>query len=474
MADVSTLPAYYLPGLTEADIGDFIPLEFGSDGTRIKMLSPVLTPELLSRIIADIRKARDTYLVKQPVYKIVETIDKALDLWRNPDYPLRKKALELLPIITGFSKPMISAILSGFVTTMNAENLKMLLTVEFGDPFVLDEFRPRSTGGFTRGFGPELTTAVFAGNVPGLPVGNIIFALLLKSAILAKSSSDEPLFAVLFAQTLAEIDPDLARCMAMVAWKGGDKKIERVAFDEADAVIVYGTDHSVNEIRKQVPAGTKFIPYGHKLSFGVIGREALSKDRVRNTAFLAATDASIFDQQGCLSPHVFYVEEDGEISPMEFSHYLADAMDGFAGKVPRGRISPDEAAHINQLRGAYEFREFADDGIALHASSGGTQWTVIYEADKTFVPSCLNRTIRIKPVADVSEIIKLVEPVKAFLQTMGATLPEDRLLNLAEDIGKLGMDRISPLGKMTAPSLFWRHDGRYNLLDMVRWTDIEV
>lgn len=472
--EASPLPAFYLPGLTEADIGVFTPLEFGSDGARVKMHSPVLTPELLRRIITDLHKAREEYLVHQPVSRIVETIEKVLTLWRNPDYQPRRDAEAFLPVITGFSPATINQILSGFFTMFTTETLTKLLEDELGDPLVLDEFRPRLiTGGFHKAYGPRLTTAVIAGNVPGIPLVNVVYSLLLKSAILAKSSSAEPLFGVLFAHSVAEVDPELAKCMAMLCWKRGDEEIEKLAFGASDAVIVYGSDHSVGEVRKRVLPGTTFIPYGHKLSFGVIGREALSNERVKETATSAATDASALDQQGCVSPHVFYVEEGGEVSPKEFSGHLAEAMEAFNKQIPRGRLTPDESAHINQLRGSYEFRGFADEDIALHASSPGTSWTVIYEADQTFVPSCLNRTIRVKPVEDVMDVVKLVTPVKTYLQTMGAGLPREQLMRLAEKMGKLGMDRIAPLGRMTAPSVFWRHDGRFNLLGLIRWTDIE-
>jgi hypothetical protein len=470
----TSIPAFFLPGLDEADFADFTKLEFGQGQNKVKMRSPVLTPSLLTRIIAQLKEAREEYLAKLPVYEIIETIDKAVALWRDPDYPPRRKAEALLPIITGYSSEMITQTLNEIALMLRGEDLRLLLEEELGDPLFLDRFRPRhKSEGMCKVYGPRLTTAVFAGNVPGLPVGNIIYALLMKSAILGKSASEEPLFAVLFAQSLAEVDPELARSVAMVCWKGGDEEIEHLAFGASDAVVVYGGEHSVNEVRKRVPSGTRFVAYGHKLSFGVIGREYLKADCVGQTAVQAAIDASVFDQQGCLSPHVFYVEEGSEITPKEFAKLLAHQMESFNKKIPRGRISADEAAHINQLRGSYEFRELENDGVAVHYSPGGTDWTVIYESDPAFVPSCLNRTIRIKPVKDVSEVVGLIEPIKGYLQTVGAALPQERFFSLADKMGQLGADRICPLGKMTAPSIVWHHDGRFNLLDLLRWTDIE-
>ncbi len=470
----TSIPAFFLPGLTEADLGEFVTMKFGTGKDRVRMRSPVLTPALLSKVIVQLKDAREEYLSKLSVDEIIRTIDRVVALWRDPDYPLRRTAKELLPKITGYSSQMVTQALDEIILMFRGEDLRLLLKEELGDPLFLDRFRPRrKSEGMCKVYGPRLTTTVFAGNVPGLPVGNIVYALLMKSAILGKSASEEPLFAVLFAQSLAEVDPELARSVAMVCWKGGDEEIESVAFGSSDAVIVYGGERAVNEVRKRVPSGTRFIAYGHKLSFGVIGREHLATDRVRQTAVQAAIDASVFDQQGCLSPHVFYVEEGAEITPKEFAKLLAQEMENFNKEIPRGKISADEAAQINQLRGSYEFRELEKDDIAILHSSPGTDWTVIYENDPAFVPSCLNRTIRIKPVKDVSEVVGLIEPMKGYLQTVGAALPQERFFSLADKMGRLGADRICPLGKMTAPPLTWHHDGRFNLLDLLRWTDIE-
>ncbi len=469
-----SIPVFYLPGLDEADVGEFISLEFGQDGNRVRMHSPVLTPALLSKVIAGLRKSRKDYLARLPVYAIVETIDKVAALWADPSYHLRKQAEEFLPAITGYSSQMITKTLDGIVPMFSAKNLKLLLADEFGDPLFLDEFRPRpGIKGLSKAYGPSLTTHVFSGNVPGLPALSLICALLVKSASLGKAASEEPFFPALFARSLSEVDPELASCIAILRWKGGDEELERVAFGASDAVIVYGSEEAVAGVQKQVPRSTRFAGYGHKLSFGVIGREYLARDRLEETAAKAAYDTSVFDQQGCLSPHVFYVEEGAETTPKEFSRLLAGQMDAFNQKIPRGKTSPRESAKINQLRGVYEFKEFSSDGVAIHYSNPGTDWTVIYESDPTFVASCLNRTIRVKPVKDASEVVALVEPMKHYLQTVGAALPQERLVSLADALGGLGMDRICPLGKMPDPSIGWHHDGRFNLLDLVRWTDIE-
>ncbi|WP_449375465.1 acyl-CoA reductase [Bosea thiooxidans] len=40
-------------------------------------------------------------------------------------------------------------------------------------------------------------------------------------------------------------------------------------------------------------------------------------------------------------------------------------------------------------------------------------------------------------------------------------------------MGEIGVSRIAPLGRMTAPEAGWHHDGRFSLLDLVTLTEIE-
>jgi hypothetical protein len=372
--------------------------------------------------------------------------------------------------VTGYPADVIRKGLAGYLATFRLENTRRLLEEELRDPRFLDEFRPRGpVGGLARAFGPRLTTHVFAGNVPGLPAQSLACALLVKSASLGKAASEEPLFPALFVQSLAEVDARLAECFAVTWWPGGTEELERVAFGRSEAVIAYGSEVAIDAVKARVPLGARFVAYGHKLSFGLVGREWLTAERAREAAARAGYDLAKYDQQGCLSPHLFYVERGGEVGPREFAALLAESLGAYQAAMPRGRISLDEAAAIRELRASYEFRADA----ALFESPGDTAWTVACDEDPAFEASCLNRAVRVKPLDDALDAIELVRPVRRYLQTVGLGLDPPRLERVATAIGRLGADRVCPLGRMPDPSPAWHHDGRFNLLDLVRWTDLE-
>lgn len=249
--------------------------------------------------------------------------------------------------------------------------------------------------------------------------------------------------------------------------------LEAAAFAQAEAVIAYGSDTTTGDIRRRVPATARFLAYGHKLSFGVIGREVLTTAGAEQIAAQAAYGVSVFDQQGCVSPHVLYAERGGEVSPEEFATLLAHSMARVHETMPRGMLSLAESTAIRHLRGAYECRQLADERVLLLCSEPGTAWTVIYEETTTFTPSCLNRTVRVLPVDDIQEIAAQIEPIQAYLQTAGVALAPARQVAFAEVLGRLGVSRLCRLERMPWPQLTWHHDGRCTLLELLRWTDIE-
>ncbi|HEX7238868.1 MAG TPA: acyl-CoA reductase, partial [Longimicrobiaceae bacterium] len=229
----------------------------------------------------------------------------------------------------------------------------------------------------------------------------------------------------------------------------------------------------VASIRARTPVAARFLGYGPKVSFGVVGRGALSAEAAREAARGAALDASTFDQQGCVSPHLFYVEKGGAVNPRQWARLLAAEMEALEGHLPRGTLSPSESSAIRQLRGEAEFAQLAGGGVELHASAQGTAWTVVYDPDAAFAPSCLNRVVRVKPVGDLEEVAPRVEGFGHLLQTVGVAAAPDRAAALAEALGRAGASRVAPLGAMAWPPGTWHHDGHPPLRELLRWCDLE-
>lgn len=469
---MTPIDAFHLPGLEPADVVDW---DVRSFDAGVELRVPVLDPQGVSRILTRLRRARAERLADRPVAEVVDAVDAAAARLARPDDPARLTLERALPVVTGYSPPMVHLILERMLADWRREPLDRLLAAELGDPRVLDAFRPDPAAGETRrvrAFGPSLAFHVFAGNVPGVAVTSLVRSLLVKAATFGKTAAREPLFAAVFARVLGEVDPVLGECVAVTYWPGGTEPVEAVALNAADAVIVYGGREVADDLRRRRPEGTRLVVHGPRFSFGLVGREALAAPSAAATAERVARAVAAFDQQGCVSPHVVYVERGGEVGPERFAERVAHAFDALEGELPRGALDAAEAVAIHQLRGRAEFRAAAGAEIRLYASEG-TEYTVIYDADPAFAPSCLNRVLWVKPLEDLGRAVAYVAPYAAYLQTVGLEGAGPRRAALAERLGRAGASRVTSFADMPWPPAEWHHDGRGPLRELLRWTDLE-
>ncbi|ARF14403.1 acyl-CoA reductase [Sporosarcina ureae] len=463
--------AGYFTQINEEDVSYEIKT-FQSHGKELQVQVPVLTTEQLLQIADGVKKASDI-LKSFSVSELVHIIDQVIARLLDRDNPYRKKAEALLPIITGFDEEMVRLGITAQLKTFRKPQLQRFLVEDFGNPLALDDFQPRAKGGYSKAIGPQLMTTIWAGNVPALPLWSIVSSLLVKGGSIGKVSSAEPLFAGWAAKLIAEVEPRLADCLAVVWWQGGDEEKETQLFAASDIVFAYGGNDSLTAIKNRVPLTTRFLAHGHKVSFGIVAKESLNAKNVHETARLAAYDVMRFDQQGCYSPHFFFVQSGGQVSPKIFSQYVAHELSAFEKRFPRRTLSQEEDAKSFAWKQKEQISVFSEQGKEVISSDSGS-WTVVYEPLKDYVlPSPLNRVIRIIEIENFHEMTPLLVPFRNYLQTAGVAASPRNLFQLSTLLATLGVTRISSLGQMTAPEAGWHHDGTWSLLDLVQFVDIE-
>lgn len=466
------IPAFHLPGLPDDTPTEV--LGYGRGACSVHLRHPVLTAKMLEVQAGALMEAGQA-LANRTVDERVALIDGIARRFQDPADGLRRTAEAALPAITGYSPPMVREILDGMAADWRADRLRVLLAAEFPDPTVLEGFRPRAgVPGRARAFGPRLITHIFSGNVPGVAVTSLVRALLVGAPSLGKTASGEPLLAALFARAVAEADPEVGRCLGVAHWPGDDEALLGAALAPAETIVVYGGGDAVRAIRVATPPAARVVEYGHRLSLAVITAEGMREYGAEALARRAAEDVALFDQRGCVSPHVVYVQSNAKPDPRAWSGVLAESLADAELRLPRGRPEPEESAAIRQLRSEAAFTGLAGGADAeVHESPRGTAWTVLYEADPAFAPSCLHRTVRVKPVADLDLLPRILQPLHGMLQTVGVAAPQAETERIADLLGRLGASRITPLGRMAWPPAHWHHDGRPPLGDLVRWCDVE-
>lgn len=469
---VQRVQAGYLPGLTPADV-QWQTLPFKQEGRRVEVAVPVLTAAQMQALAERVKQASARHLKTMTVSEIINVIDRAIARLLDPNDPVRQQADVLLPIVSGYDAQMVRLGLTGFFKTFRAPQLHRFVAEDFANPKVLDGFQPAAKGGAVRAHGPQLLVHSWAGNVPALALWSLICGLLVKAGNIGKLPSAEPLFAGWFAKLLAEVHPPLADCLAVVWWRGAGEDDAAALYAQADTVVAYGGNDALHAIQRRLPVTTRFLPHGHKLGFGVVSAAALDAQKAPALARRAAWDVMRYDQQGCYSPQIFYVQRGGLVSPRDFAAYLAGELANLHRRFPRRALDLAESAALAKWRQSIEW-QLPSNAADVLIGDPDAAWTVSYvDTAPSLSPTALQRSIVVAGIDTLDEVAARVAPHHHYLQTAGVAATPEELYRLADQLGAAGVTRVSAIGAMSMPEAGWHHDGRFNLLDLVRMTEIE-
>jgi len=444
-----------------------------------------LSPTMIEAACDTLKRNREKYLLPRKTEDIVKILCEVAAGWLHPENHFRRLALELGPAETGFSKAVLEKGLDGFFRQFTPENFQLLLEQDLGAAASVtgDEGRvtgetdaPRYASPATRHFwrGPEFLVHIAAGNIPNPALMSLALGLLTRSAQFVKCASGASLLPRLFAHSIYQADPKLGACLEIAEWRGGHRELEDVLFAHADCLTATGGDEALAAVRARLPAKVRFLGHGQRVSFGFVTREVLREEEIAKIVSRAADDVVAWDQNGCLSPHVIYVEERGAVESDKFAQLLAVELAQREAGEPRGKISTENAAVIASRRAVYETLAVHRADAKIWSSQDSTAWTVVFEHAVRFQFSCLNRFVYVKPVPDLAAVLQGVDEICGKVSTVGIAAPPERTKELALRFARWGATRICPLGQMQNPPLTWRHDGRPALGDLVTWCDHET
>ncbi|HEM46239.1 MAG TPA: hypothetical protein ENO23_04250 [Alphaproteobacteria bacterium] len=351
---------------------------------------------------------------------------------------------------------------------------------------------------------PGYVIGYAAGNVPGTALLIAFLALSTTLAggppplVLVKNSRREPILAPLLLDALESADPDLVATTAVLIWDYADTTVQDRLLSTADLVIAAASDGTIHEIdqslnraagpRRHGPGACRFHRHGHKVSFSAIGREVLGRGLaltpggpplVDAVALLAALDSIFWDQHGCLSSRIHFVEAGGKeaYTPGEYAASVARQLALISPLLPRGAW-PRRRLHDRFDR--YKLLEPAGDVRVLSAYDD--EFVVILDERPADVQGfgaqvneCEGRVIVVRPVADLMEVpgcyLKMLP--SGNLQSLSVAVGRagervtGRFLRFAEACGTRGVTAIRVLGRGAFPQLAYSWDGLIPL-DLVR------
>ncbi|HEX5661228.1 MAG TPA: acyl-CoA reductase, partial [Polyangiales bacterium] len=357
------------------------------------------------------------------------------------DSELGREAVQVLAASSGLSEPMVRWAID---TTLGPLTFEALHALE----------RAPTLAGCVRARPGKLCAVVLAGNVVTGAARAIGYPLLFGWPVLAKASSGDDALARLMEAALAESDPELADAYRVVTYASQHEALTTLLLQQADAVIAYGSDQSVNTIRAQAGATASFVGHGHGLGVAFVGREA----DYEAAAHALALDVAAYDQRGCLSPHVAWVERDGA----DFASLVQRELAQLAVTLPRGRMPYDLAGAQLSWRGVGAMRGqlFEGDGYA-----------VSFEQEGPIRVSPGYRNLQVLAVDDASALPARLSPLGVHLKTIGVAGVRD-VTTFARSLPAGVAPRICELGEMQIPQPEALHDALPPWEGLLRWIQV--
>ena len=263
-----------------------------------------------------------------------------------------------------------------------------------------------------------MLSVVLAGNVFTASVRGILVPLLFGIPVLVKASSSETLFPAMLCDALRSADSRLGAAMSVVVFPGGDVEREAALIDSAEAVSVYGGDATVEAMAARL-GNTPLIAHGHGVSVAYCGNHAIEEAHIGHTISSLSLDICAYDQRGCLSPQLVYVEESSELSVMDFAERLAkEGLTPLSRTLPRGPLPVSVGAAQAQWRGVAEV-----EGSLVR----GDTYAVSVRESQPIRWSPGFRNVTVTPVRALDEALQAMRPIGSNLKCVGAdsaSIPE--------------------------------------------------
>jgi len=374
--------------------------------------------------IARLRRSHAAVLAPMPPADIIDSLAALARRWRDPAYPPRAEA-------ETWSEPfpfaMVQVSLDALLDSLTPHAMWALIDAE----------NVQDAQGY------PVIGHVIAGNTPLLAWVSIIRALLVRSASFVKLPSGPAAeWGRLFARSLADISPELASCVHLDQWPGGTTEQDAALCAGADLVMAHGGDAAMRDLRALCRSRVPFVGYGHRVSFGLVTRGSANSEAAAGFA----KDVLLYDQGGCLSPQTIFVEG-GWPDVLAFAGHLAVALPDVAALYPLPLRAARAGAAVR------EARELAWMGEGNRVWEGrDLRWTIIARPQAVFTPSPTFAVISLQPLAALEDLPEALAPVAGYLQGCAVAGEESDYVPHVSYLCKPG--------KLQAPPLSWRQDGR--------------
>ncbi len=291
-----------------------------------------------------------------------------------------------------------------------------------------------------------------AGNLDGISAFSVIEGLLMGNINILKLPSNHDPISVLILKELIRLEPLLKEYIYMFSIPSNKiNKLKRLC-ELADGVVVWGSDEAITFYRSVVPANTKLIEWGHKMSFAYITKEGLHEEQM----FDLAEHIIKTKQLLCSSCQGIYIDcEEGE-EVDDFCLRFLPILESTAKKY-HGFDIGIRAQNTLKLYN-YEI-EHNDRKMKLYKENNVS---LIRLYEPSLENSLLYGNVWVKALPR-KDIIDVLKENRGYLQTVGLICEESEYEELSFTLIRAGVTRIRNAGDMSTEYQGDPHDGEYPL-----------
>ncbi|MEA2679420.1 MAG: hypothetical protein QOK03_1142 [Candidatus Binataceae bacterium] len=416
---------------------------------EIQAAVPVILDEQVSAAQVFATAARLRIIVREPIspIRVAVALDAAAELWRDRDYAMRRETVGAIAAAWGWTDALLNESIGALMVPLNRFALENLARQV-----------PRRN---------DLIGLIMPGNMPGAGIHEYVMGLLAGCTLMVKTATAEPFFFVRFTQTLREVDAEVGARIAVLNWSRERENITGALRTNCDWIAAFGDDDTIAQLdaikglgrSRESGTGRLMAGFGTRVSGAIVTGELAVGPRAIPVASAIARDVSLFEQQGCLSPHHIFVESSHAGAAHEFAREMAAALERFAKQAPSPRrYGLEEAAAVRRVRESARWRGIGGEAVAL-MEGRGLSWTVVCDDEASFTASPGYRTVTVSSFGDLPDLQRRLAPVAGRIEAIAIAAPKARLESLRAFMEALDLCYLCAPGAMQSPPLDWSHGG---------------
>ncbi len=392
-------------------------------------LAPPVSAVQIKAAVQRLREAAGRFT--QPL-STADALASVFAQWRDRTYSHRRDAIAKVAAATRFSPRLLDESLDALIAPFSRDALRSFAS----------RVTPRArVGGF-----------VMPANLPGAGMHELAAALLSGASALVKCSRREPFFFPAFAQSLSEIDPALGARLEVIGFGRERDDLTAAMTGGCDFIVALGTDAGIASLS----GGARLFGFGSRAGGALVSLAAPANARAIADAL--ARDVTLFEQQGCLSPHHVFTEDRDGTESRNFATALALALEAAAAKLGPATPSFDAAAAIRRMRESARWRKLGAHPVDLWEGRA-MGWTVVFDARARFTVSPGFRTVTVTPVADCADFESRLAPIAGRLEAFALAAPRHERARWLEVLARAGVSYVCDPGQMQSPPILWPHGG---------------